>query len=251
MKNLINEYFEIELRGEIAILFFKGNIFELLMSDEYSIILYEALASINSNSHIKILLTHNIPNVFGNYNYNVFINNIISEDNTNNSSSIKFSDKNSRFKEIYVLNNFVIFLSNYNKICVNILSGEITTPIFGISMTADFRYATDDMKFVLSNKQFGLHPSGGLPFFLSNEFGHSKAMELLLLDEIPLKEALKLGLICKNISADDYLSWVINDLNEIINTNGITLRKTKQLTSFNREPIKEYFAFENTILNLH
>ena len=73
MKNLINEYFEIELRGEIAILFFKGNIFELLMSDEYSIILYEALASINSNSHIKILLTHNIPNVFGNYNYNVFM----------------------------------------------------------------------------------------------------------------------------------------------------------------------------------
>ncbi len=130
------------------------------------------------------------------------------------------------------------------------MSGDIVTPFFGVALATDIRYATPDMFFSMAHIKYGLHPSGGLPYFLVHELGYNKAMELLLRDKISAQEALSLGLINKIIDEKEPLPFVINEIKKLINIRSCTLRRTKQLTSLTRKSLNEYFTNEETLINV-
>jgi enoyl-CoA hydratase/carnithine racemase len=141
-------------------------------------------------------------------------------------------------------------LASYKKLCFTLLSGDIVTPFFGGSFAIDIRYATPDMVFSLAHKKYGLHPCGGLPFFLVNQVGYNKAMELMFSDKIDAKEALKLGLINKIIEKNNPVEIALEEISTILKNQSCTIRRTKQLASFTRASLNDYFKYESSLLNL-
>ena len=175
---------------------------------------------------------------------------MISFDESERFDTPNFCDKFLRHKEMNILIHFVRYLSQFKKICFILLSGGIVTPFFGASMALDIRYATPDMYFSLAHIKHGLHPSGGLPFFLVRQLGYNKAMELLLKDKITAQEALNLGLINRIIKADNPVNEIINEVQNLTGIRSCTLRRTKQLAAFTRDSLGDYFKYESSLLNL-
>lgn len=75
-------------------------------------------------------------------------------------------------------------------------------------------------------------------------------MELMFSDKIDAYEALNLGLINKVIEKDNPVEIAIEEISTILKNRSGTIRRTKQLASFNRNAIFEYFQFERSILNI-
>jgi len=162
----------------------------------------------------------------------------------------KLANRNKRFREINVLNRFVDYIANYNKLCFCALTGDIVTPFIGIALATDIRYATPEMNFSLAHNKYGLHPSGALPFFLVQQVGYSKALELILSENITAEQALELGLIKDIIPTENLLDRVIVDIEKITKHRSYTLRKTKMLSAYTRNSLSDYFTYEETLLNL-
>lgn len=250
MENIINNYYEVEKRESLAIIFIKKDIFELIIGEDYKL-LFETLDSLQYDPKIKVLLFLNSSECYGEKVYFDFLSKLnLSLDKIDNYEFPNFCDAPNRFRELNILNRFVSYLSNYNKLCFSVLSGGIVTPFFGASLATDIRYATQDMYFSLAHNKYGLHPSGGLPYFLINQLGYSKAMELMLSEKITAEEALGLGLISTIISSENTESLVINDIEKILKFSSCTLRRTKQLSSYAHNSLSDYFEYEQSILNL-
>jgi len=252
MENIeTNLHYDVSVIERLAVIYLKEDAFGFITSKESSNKLLELLKNFQHDPHIKALLFHNSPGVFGETNYNNFLNKILDEKQTDGDfEQPQFCDGNIRFQQIRRLDHYVEFFATYKKLCFTLISGDIVTPFFGGSMAMDIRYATADMYFLLAHTKYGLHPSGGLPFFLVNQIGYNKAMELMFSERITAKEALILGLINKIIEDKNPLEAALIEINKIISNRNCTIRKTKELASFSRRGISEYFQLESIILNL-
>ncbi len=246
MENLTTNFYEVTLRDELAIILFKNDVFELLCNRSNSDSLFEILNNIGGDHKIKALLFSNEPECFGEKAYDKFLNKIMfSETKSKDSESSNFADRNLRIKEIIVLNRFVEYISNYKKLCFTVLRGNIVTPFFGLSLATDIRYATPETYFSLAHNKYGLHPSGGLPYFLVHQLGHNKAIELMLSETISSKEALELGLINKIIPKDNFLNIAIDHIKKITKFKNSVLNSTKRLSSNARNSLSDYLSFED------
>ena len=146
----------------------------------------------------KLLLLINERCCFSEKEYSEFINSI-------SGKGIGSGKEKIRLRQINILNRFIMEMMNFKKLVISCLSGNIVTPFFGASLSADFRFASEDMVFSLSHLKLKVHPSGALPYFLPKYVGFSKANELLFSDrEISAKEALKLGLVNKILITDNF-----------------------------------------------
>jgi hypothetical protein len=252
MENTIsNSYYEVSIIDSLAVIYFKGNIFQMLMSNEDNVSFLTLLNKFQYDTEIKALFLYNDPGVFGEKNYELFLLYVMNEGKKDDKFEIpQFSDKDIRLWEIKRLNEYVSYLASYKKLCFTLLSGDIVTPFFGVSLAMDIRYATPDMVFSLAHKKYGLHPSGGLPFFLANQLGYNKAMELMFSDKIDANEALNLGLINKIIEKNNPVEIAIEEISTILKNKSSTIRRTKQLASFTRNTLGDYFKYENSLLNL-
>jgi hypothetical protein len=252
MENIIsNSYYEASTIDSLAVIYLKGNVFQLLISNEDNKIFFDLLRRFQSDLKIKALFFYNHPGIFGEKNYELFLLYIMNHEKKDDSYEIpQFTDKDIRMWEIRRLDEYVSFFASFNKLCFTLLSGDIVTPFFGGSLAMDIRYATPDMFFSPAHNKFGLHLSGGLPFFLVNQLGFNKAMELMFSDKIDANEALKLGLINKIIEDSNPVEIAIEEINVILKNKSSTIRRTKQLASFTRNTIFDYFQFERTILGI-
>ena len=252
MKNIIsNSYYEVSIIDSLAIIYLKGNIFQLLMSNEDNKRFLALLNKFQYDPKIKALFFYNNPGVFGEGNYENFLLFIMGESKKDDEFEIpQFSDKDIRTWEIRRLDEYVIFLASYKKLCFTLLSGDVITPFFGASLALDIRYSTPDMYFSLAHLKYGLHPSAGLPYFLVQQLGYNKAMELLLKDRISAEEALELGLINRIVKSDNPVDEIIKEIQSLTNIRTYTIRKTKQLASFTRSTIFDYFQYERTLLGI-
>ena len=75
-------------------------------------------------------------------------------------------------------------------------------------------------------------------------------MGLMLSEKVSVQEALNLGLINKIVSTENMLELVLSDIKKIIQLRNCTLRRTKQLSSYVRESLSDYFTYEGSLLNL-
>jgi len=249
MKNINNNMFEVEVRDRVAIILIKEDVFKLITTHHE--LLFDYLNSFESDNQIKAVLFHNTPESFGEEVYENFLKEYMLPFKEFDGFELPyFCDKNIRFRELNILNRFIKYFLNYKKLCFSLLSGGIVTPFFGASLSTDIRYATPEMYYSLAHNKYGLHPSGALPYFLITQLGYNRAMEIMFSEKVSAQEALNLGLINKIVSSDIALDLVLSDINKITQLRSCTLRRTKQLSSFVREPLSDYFTYEGSLLNL-
>jgi enoyl-CoA hydratase/carnithine racemase len=114
------------------------------------------------------------------------------------------------------LNQFIMKAVRLRKMLFIGLQGDIASPFLGASLTADYRFASEDVVFTPSHVKLGIAPSGALGFFLPRFVSQGKALELLLSDEpLPAEEALKLGLITKVIPRERYLERCVEAVSSL------------------------------------
>jgi len=245
MKNLITNFYEVTLSDELAIIHIKNDVFELLCNRNNSDSLFEILNNLERNQKIKALLFTNKPECLGDKIYDAFLRKIMFEETKSNySETTNFAERKIRIKEIITLNRFVKYIKEYNKLSFTALRGGIVTPFFGLTLATDIRYLTPEAYFSLAHNKHGLHPSGGLPYFLGNQLGHNKAIELLFSEKVTATEALELGLINKVLPENDFLENVINEIKMITRFNESVLNSTKMLTSNVINTLSNYFDYE-------
>ena len=245
MENLTTSFYEITIKDELAIIFFTPDVFGLLCSRDHSDLLLQTLNNLQHDPKIKALLFLNEPGCYGEKVYDSFLGKLMyTETKSKDSEMLNFDIRKLSTRENIILNRFVKYISNYKKLCFTVLSGDIVTPFFGLSLATDIRYATSDTYFSLAHNKYGLHPSGGLPYFLVNQLGYSKAIELIFSEKISSKEALKLGLIAKILPKENYLDLVVEDIKKITKYNNSVLISTKRLSSYVRNSLSDYLEFE-------
>jgi len=253
MEQLIdNQYFTASKDGQLAIVKFKDQVFELITNLEASQLLTNFIKETEYDKSVKGLLLTNAPKCLGSEAYDTFMQGLIKEaDNKENNSEVaNIIEKNIRFREINILNKFVKFLVNYRKLYFSALSCTVVTPFIGVILVADIRFATPGARFHFSHKKYGLHPAGGLPFFLDHYVGHSKAVELMLSDELNAEEAFKMGLFNKLLAPENFEMNCIGLARKYLDIPMTTIRSTKRLINFNNSVLEEYFEYEASILNL-
>lgn len=245
MENLTTIFYEVTFIDELAIIHFKSDVFELLCNRNNSDSFFETLDNLERNHKIKALLYTNEPECFGEKVYDKFLNKIMFEETiSNDAESSNFDDRELRIREIITLNRFVKYIKDYKKLSFTALRGSIVTPFFGLTLATDMRYLTPEAYFSLAHNKHGLHPSGGLPYFLVNQLGHNKTIELLFSEKVTAVEALELGLINKIIPEDNFLDKVINEIKMITRFNESVLNSTRKLTSIVQNSLSEYLDFE-------
>jgi enoyl-CoA hydratase/carnithine racemase len=246
-----NKYIEVFNEGKIAVIKFRERIFEFIVSLDESDTLIDYISKTQYDNNIKALLFVNEPGSIDDMQYDNFLKSILTEEYLMEEEGMpNFCEKNVRFKEINILNKIVREIVNYNKLCFVGIQGKVVTPFLGASMAADIRYATKNTVFIMAHNKYGLHPSGGLPFFLTQSLGHQKSMEIQLSERINASEALKLGIINKLLPENDFINNCIREISKFISIKSCTIRNTKRLTNFSRTLINDYFEFEAGLLNL-
>jgi len=235
----------------VAIVRIKGKVFDLVTDLEESELMLDFIKKTEYDPQIMALLIINDPGSYGLDEYEQFMHKIVELQNIQDKdASPNFIQKNTRFREINILNKIIKGTAEYQKLSFVGIDGDIVTPFFGASLSADFRFATKGSKFIMAHKKYGLHPSGALPYFLSRYIGHSKAMEIQLSEVLKVKKAMELGLINEILEPEDFERQCLKKIDKYIQCRTCVIRRTKQLTNFINRDLNDYFQFEASLLNL-
>ena len=247
-----NKYFHASHEDNLAVVEFKKEIFNLLINLEESKVLTDFIRETEVNKHIRGLLLLNQPDCIGEEAYDEFMKQIGASivDEEENGKITRFNEKNLRFRKINILNKFIKFLANYQKLYFAGLSCDLATPFIGVVLVADFRLGSPKARFSFTHQKYGLHPSGGLPFFFLHYLGHSRAMEVMLSPKLSAKEALELGLIDRIIPAENFAEHCKSTIEPLLKIHPDTLKTTKRLMNFNSAWLEDYFDFEASLINL-
>ena len=245
-----NDFIETFAEEKIVIIKFKQRIFEFIIDLNESDTLVEFIRRTQFDNNVKALLFINAPDCINDEEYDKFLKSVLSEGQSLQDEMPNIHGKNIRFKEINILNKIVKEIVNYNKLCFVGITGTVVTAFFGAAMAADIRYAAENAVLSLAHNKYGLHPSGALPFFLSQKLGHQKAIEIQLSEKISAREAYELGIINKLFPEKNFTESCIKEISKFTKIKGVTIRNTKRLTNFNRSLINDYFDFEAGLLNL-
>ncbi len=153
---------------------------------------------------------------------------------------VKITDSKKRAIQINMLNNYIKKILETPKMFLISLTGCVVSPFFGLSLAADFRIASPDLIIHLNSKEYGLHPSGGIPLFMEKQVGLSKTQEIIYNQKyIDALTAKNLGLINHLTSSKNYKNDVISySLDLLDSTSYEYFFYTKQL--INNKLIKEF-----------
>jgi len=245
-----NEFFEISQQEAMAIIYVKEKVFDFITDVNLSSQLIDFIDQIDHDPNIKALLFFNAPESFDDEQYDKYIYSIMEKKGIEKGGNPCFTEKNVRFREINILNTIIKQMAKSQTLVVSGLQGTAVTPFVGAAMVADFRYASKNAVFSMAHNRYGLHPSGGLPFFLSSYLHHSKALEMQMKENILASEALELGLINKLLPNKDFEKQLIKEIQPYLQLPFCTIRDTKRLTNFSRKGLIEYFEYEASLLNL-
>jgi len=246
-----NDFFEFSKLDELVLIEIKEKVFSVITDVNLSGKLLDFISGIDHDPKVKALVFLNSPKSFDEENYDRFIQRILDREKPHHeAASPHFTEKNVRFREINILNKLIRTLGSLKTLVICGIQGTVVTPFIGASLVADLRYASDNAVFSMIHNKYGLHPSGGLPFFLSSFLHHSRAMEIQMTDRIDAETALNLGLVSKLLPEDHFREHLIDQAKRYTRLDYCTIRDTKRLTNFSRKDLERYFDFEATLLNL-
>ena len=242
---------EFDIQEECAILTIKGNLFQNLTDLSKDSKVFSWLDQVAVADDIKYLFVFNDPGTLTERVYNQFLSSITGKElSMDCPECISIFQKGQiRAIEINILMAFVRKIINLPKLTVSCLRGEIVTPFFGTSLTADLRFTNADTTFNLSHVKYGLHPSGGLPFFLPKFIGTGKATDLLYKGgTISAEKALDLGILSGIIDNDDFERKCIEHVKNEYKVSRNLIRSTKDLVHYYKKALYQYFDQEENYL---
>lgn len=191
---------------------------------------------IKKNDSIKVLL---ILNEKGGYSVEAY------EDFFKQSESDYRRDELIQAIEINMIRRFILKLINLDKIVIFALSGEVVTPFFGMSLSANFRFSCDKMKFIVNHMNYGQHPSGALPFFLPHYVNQAVFSDLMYRGgEIDNQKALEYGLLNKVFEHGEFHDKCIEEAKKIAELDANVLKQTKKLSQYIVKDLEDYFKIE-------
>jgi len=250
MRNIDNRFLSAYRHENLAVVIIKNDVFELITSLSESQVLMDFLREAAHNNQVKGVLFLNQSECLGETSYEQFIRGIMKPEKSKDLDNPEFIQKNTRFRQISILNRFIHFLSEYHKLVFVGIDCNIVTPFIGVTLVADIRMASPKAVFSLAHNQYGLHPSGAIPFFFTHYLGHSKSVEIQLSEKVTAEEAFRLGLVSQILPADHFLENCIRYVKPYLEHCRSTLQMTKRLGNFRQRWLEEYFEHETSLMNL-
>ncbi len=144
-----------------------------------------------------------------------------------------------------IINQTIINVMELNKFTIQICQDAALSIFMNIGFACDYRILSDNTVFYNAFKKIGGLPLGGGPFFLTKLLGRSRANQLLLLeDEIPAEQALKLGIVDTVVPHTELETTALRAAQKISQTQPRTLSGVKRLTNYSLQELKVYLARE-------
>jgi len=245
-----NEEYRFYVDENIAVLISKEGMFENLADLEKSGQFLSLCEWIEKDPVLNALLILNEPRALGQRAYERFVHKLLKRDKSEDALSIVDSEKKLlRARQMNTFRSFILKMIDYKKLYISGQTGNVVTPFFGLSLSADFRFVSEGMKFCIEHKKYGLHPSGALPFFLPQYISRSKAMEILYeRDEISAQEALELGLVNEIFPFEDFEQKCIAKAKKLCEIDSGLMGITKKLTSNFKNELERYFNMESKLI---
>lgn len=230
----------------IGVIKIKKNVFEIITDLPESSKFMRSLKTIEKDTNIEGILILNENDCLGPIEYQNYLKNVFSKSNTDEKlNQLELSNRETRTRELVILNNLIRQIVQSSKLVVNAVHGEVVTPFFGASFAADLRLAASNTVFLLSHSTLGVHPSGALPYFLPKFIGQAKASQILFCrDSISADEALELGIIYEILPVDKFEEIAIEKVRKILDRGSNVLQCTKRLLNNNFEDLEKYLNME-------
>ena len=238
------------IEENVGIIDVKKNVFEILTDLGESGDLLDLFKIAENDPNIDYLLFLNEPGCFSETVYDLFLDKILKKEANQNKYKRKYDpDIRTLYeKHINILKNFITRMLEFNKLIIAGLQGSIVTPFFGASLAADFRFASEDLRFSLCHVKYGLPPCGALPFFLPRYIGQNKAAEILFQGkEINAKEARKLGLVSHVFSKNVFKNQCVREIKSM-KLNLESVKNTKKLMCNFKNELNHYFIYESKLI---
>lgn len=247
-----NEELHFRVDDRLGIMTFKEGAFAGLANLETTGQILDIFDWLEKDPVIKGIIIFNTKEAFADESYERFLNELIGEKRDNDVRKTLSGEKRIiRARQINSLNNFVRKIIGFRKLIISCLRGRVVTPYFGACLATDFRFACDSLVFSLAHIKYGVHPIGGLPFFLGKYLNESKAIKILVKGgEIRKSEALNLGLVDQIFPEDTFQEDCINEAHSLVNIDPEVLRLTKRLTYHFQDELENYFNLEAKLIGL-
>jgi enoyl-CoA hydratase/carnithine racemase len=240
------EYLKSTKLGSLIVLEPKADGFDTLVDVHIGPKTFEWFEAIGNDKSIRGILIISEGEFFGEQSFARHLSKLTGEQISTGNPVIvkKIIDKDRRSIQINMLNTYIRTILSLPQIVFIALTNTVVSPFWGASLACDFRIAHPNLVVHLNSREFGLHPSGGVPFFMTRQVGIAKAKELLFSERFLYAEGAKnLGMINFITSHDNYKSDAIGKAVEILETTTYDyFYYTKKL--MNANIIKE---FENYI----
>ena len=227
-----NDEFSSYVDGELAVLRLKGNAFKNISQISRHHDMLPWFDAVEDESGLKGVLVINDPGSMNEEAYHNFLNDIadIDDEKGGLKKLNKFEKSQIRALEINMLINFLRRIFRFRKLFITAFSDDVVTPFFGLSLAGDFRFASDKMNFCLAHYNYGIHPSGALPFFLHQYLHRGAVVEMLLkVGKYSAQKLQDMGLVNKIFSADDVESAAIRESHALCGISSSVLNSTKRL----------------------
>jgi len=253
LKNIefTNSEFNCEIENDVAILTIKGNAFNSVSSVARNTDIIPWFDKVEQSENVRGVLVLNENEAMSEKAYNEFLAEIIGSDfDPQNPKEIsRFTKNEIRTREITILGNIIRKIISFKKLLIIGINGDIVSPFFGLSLAADFRFASTNTNFVLSHIKYRLHPSGALPFFLPNYLCQSQVADLLFRGtKLPATELKKLGLINDFYDETEFIERTKAEATQICKVSLNVVKSTKKLLYLYNNSLNEYFDLESEFI---
>jgi len=196
------ELFSFHIIDQIAFIKLKDRILYLGINLDLADKFFSLFSEIESSPAIKSIL---IVNSLGSLSENAYRKFLLEIDNQKLSKNIGNDDSINIKRHMNMLFRFILLISNFKKLIIIALQGEIATTFLGPALACDFRFASQDVQFKSSFLNFDIPPCGGLGYYLPKFIGRGRTIELLISSKpVNAVKAHKLGLVNEVISSKTF-----------------------------------------------
>lgn len=240
------DYLKIEYKDHLALLTFGEAGFHLIDDLNTGGLLFSLLDNIEKDPDIYGIMIFNSEVSFDRAHFQQFVERASGVDLSVCGARVTtYQNPVIRTREVIFLQRLIIKLMSLEKVVVRCITDEVSTPMVSLALACDMRFMADTARFVFPHVDFGIHPAGGLPFFLQRYIGHGKSMEILLRgNDMSAQEALQLNVVNKVFSEKNFRQTCINDVSGLCELCSYSIKKTKRIMKFTVEDLKRYFDLE-------
>lgn len=218
-----NDVFTCIQKDKFAILTLKKNALNITKSVSAKEELFSALSAVEESTSVKGLILINSIQYPGDVEYKKLFEELMrSESYERNKHRVgKLKNMHSQILSIIL---------NFEKPIVAGMHGIIEPFFLGVCFAAEFRFATPDTKLVRINTKLGLPPDGVVAFFLMQNLGQAKTIDIFLSkSSLSATEAYDLGLLTEIVPENELQNKCLEKLEKICELPSYAISATRRL----------------------